>query len=105
MPSLVHYRPPRCSVGTKPSSRHRYAHDPTARHRFLGNAAIAAGALLPGIGGSATRFGHTEVLYVTELVGVVLISAGYRIITSGGERKDVKRRSVERRGIAPAREG
>ena len=35
-------------------------------HRVLGNALIAVGAILPGIGGTATRFGHTEVLYVTE---------------------------------------
>lgn len=47
-------------------------------HRVLGNALIAAGAILPGIGGTATRFGHTEVLYVTELIGLVLIWLGYR---------------------------
>ncbi len=81
-------------VGGATLSAIRFARDPAARHRFLGNAAIAVGALLPGIGGSATRFGHTEVLYVTELVGLVLIWAGYRIITSGGERNDVERNSV-----------
>jgi hypothetical protein len=35
--------------------------------------------LLPGIGGSATRFGYTEVLYVTELIGMLLTWTGYRI--------------------------
>jgi hypothetical protein len=44
----------------------------------LGNTLIAAGAILPGIGGAATRFGHTEVLYVTELLGLSLIWLGYR---------------------------
>jgi hypothetical protein len=44
---------------------------------------IAVGALLPGIGGSATRFGHVEVLYVTELIGLVLILIGYRRIVGG----------------------
>jgi hypothetical protein len=44
----------------------------------VGNVYIAAGALLPGIGGTATRFGHTEVLYVMELVGLTLIWIGYR---------------------------
>jgi len=47
-------------------------------HRFVGNVLIAAGALLPGIGGTATRFGHVEVLYVTEFLGLALIWLGYR---------------------------
>jgi len=46
--------------------------------RFVGNVLIAVGALLPGIGGTATRLGYVEVLYVTELIGVVLIWFGYR---------------------------
>jgi hypothetical protein len=45
--------------------------------RFLGNILIAIGALLPGIGGSFTRFGYVEVLYITELVGLVFIYGGY----------------------------
>ena len=40
---------------------------------------IAIGAILPGIGGTATRMGYTEVLYVTELIGLLLIWTGYRI--------------------------
>lgn len=46
--------------------------------RVIGNWLIAFGALLPGIGGSATRFGRVEVLYVTELIGILLIYLGYR---------------------------
>jgi len=49
--------------------------------KVRGNIAIAVGALLPGIGGTATRFGHVEVLYVTELLGLVLIYLGYRLNT------------------------
>ena len=49
-----------------------------ARNRFIGNVFIAVGALLPGIGGMATRMGHTEVLYVMELIGLLLIWSGYR---------------------------
>jgi hypothetical protein len=49
-----------------------------ARNRFIGNCFIAVGALLPGIGGMATRMGHTEVLYVMELIGLSLIWVGYR---------------------------
>ena len=46
--------------------------------RVIGNVCIALGAVLPGIGGTFTRFGHVEVLYVTELLGLLLIYAGYR---------------------------
>jgi hypothetical protein len=48
--------------------------------RFLGNVLIAIGALLPGIGGTATRFGHVEVLYVTELIGLSFIYFGYHMM-------------------------
>ena len=51
------------------------------RLRAEGNALIAIGALLPGIGGSFTRFGYTEVLYVTEFLGIILIYLGYRRAT------------------------
>ncbi|MDH3457441.1 MAG: hypothetical protein OER90_11445 [Gemmatimonadota bacterium] len=47
-------------------------------NRFVGNVLIAVGALLPGIGGAATRMGFTEVLYVMEFVGLTLIWLGYR---------------------------
>lgn len=47
---------------------------------FKGNIFIALGALLPGIGGTFTRLGYVEVLFVTELIGLVLIYIGYRII-------------------------
>ena len=47
---------------------------------FKGNILIALGALLPGIGGTFTRMGYVEVLFVTELVGLLLIYGGYRII-------------------------
>lgn len=46
--------------------------------RFIGNVLIAAGAILPGIGGTSTRFGHVEVLYITELAGLILIFIAYR---------------------------
>lgn len=47
---------------------------------FKGNIFIAIGALLPGIGGTFTRMGYVEVLFITELIGLVLIYMGYRII-------------------------
>lgn len=47
---------------------------------FRGNIFIAVGGLLPGIGGSFTRAGYVEVLYLTEFIGLILIYYGYRII-------------------------
>ena len=47
---------------------------------FKGNIYIAIGGLLPGIGGTFTRMGYVEVLYITEFIGLILIYYGYRII-------------------------
>lgn len=66
-------------VGGAVLSALRYRGDPALRHRVLGNGLIAVGAILPGIGGAAARAGATEALYVTELVGLVTIWAGYRL--------------------------
>jgi hypothetical protein len=55
--------------------------DAARRNKYVGNIYIAVGALLPGIGGTFTRFGHTEVLYVTELIGLLLIYVGFRYNT------------------------
>ena len=57
----------------------RYSKRPETRHRMWANVWIAIGAILPGIGGTATRFGHTEVLYVTELLGLLMMWRGYVI--------------------------
>lgn len=56
----------------------RYRTQPDKRNKYVGNIWIAIGAILPGIGGTFTRFGHVEVLYVTEFVGLLLIYLGYR---------------------------
>ncbi len=57
----------------------RYSADVATHHRMWANVLIALGAILPGIGGTATRMGHVEVLYVTELVGLLLTWTGYRM--------------------------
>lgn len=57
----------------------RYLNLPDSRHRVWANVAIAIGALLPGIGGTYTRLGYVEVLYVTEFVGLLFIALGYRL--------------------------
>lgn len=58
----------------------RYLRQIGAENRMWGNLAIAIGAILPGIGGMYTRMGYTEVLYVTELLGLLLIWLGYSLI-------------------------
>lgn len=65
-------------IGGAIYSAARYRSIADKRHKVVGNVLIAVGALLPGIGGTFTRFGHVEVLYVTEFVGLLLIFAGYR---------------------------
>jgi len=65
-------------VGGAVVSALRFRRSPELRNRYLGNIMIAIGAVLPGIGGAATRAGFVEALYVTELLGLLLIYAGYR---------------------------
>ena len=64
-------------VGGAVVSAVRFSKEPLLRHRYVGNVFIAVGALLPGIGGSLTRAGYVEALYVTELIGLSLIYVGY----------------------------
>jgi hypothetical protein len=68
-------------VGGAAWSAIQYARKLNSGNRVLGNWLIAIGALLPGIGGSFTRFGYVEVLFVTEFIGLSLIWAGYRAMT------------------------
>lgn len=47
----------------------------------IGNALIAIGAILPAFRGVVTRMGMADTVFVTELLGLALIFAGYRVIT------------------------
>ncbi len=69
-------------IGGAVLSAIRYARTAEGGRRAMGNLAIAIGGLLPGIGGSFTRFGMVEVLYVTELLGLLLLFVGYRLNTT-----------------------
>ncbi len=66
-------------VGGAAVSATRFRRHPATRNRYLGNILIAVGAILPGIGGTMTRMGMVEALYVTELIGLIFIFAGYRL--------------------------
>jgi hypothetical protein len=51
-------------------------------HRTIGNILIAVGALLPAFGGTFSRFGISGALYLSELLGAVIMFAGFlRAIT------------------------
>ena len=67
-------------VGGAVFSAIKYYRQTNKEARFKGNIFIAMGGLLPGIGGSFTRMGYVNVLFVTELIGLFLIFVGYRII-------------------------
>jgi hypothetical protein len=67
-------------VGGAIYSAIQYAKKNMHGSRVRGNILIAVGGLLPGIGGSFTKFGYTEVLYVCEFIGILFIYWGYRVI-------------------------
>ena len=81
-------------VGGAALSAVRFSRKKATYHRFVGNVLIAVGALLPGIGGMATRMGHVEVLYAGEFVGIILIWLGYRFNVSGRERSRTRVRAT-----------
>ena len=70
-------------VGGAAYSSFKYYRQTDKEARFKGNVFISVGSLLPGIGGTFTRMGYVNVLFATELTGLLLIYIGYRIIKSG----------------------
>jgi hypothetical protein len=52
-------------------------------NRMYGNILIAAGALSPAMGGTFLRTGLVDFLYLSELVGVILMFIGFFLATSG----------------------
>lgn len=46
-------------------------------NRALGNLLIAAGAILPAFGGTFSRFGIPGALYISELLGAILLFMGF----------------------------
>jgi hypothetical protein len=55
-------------------------------YRAAGNALIAIGAIMPGIGGSMAKAGVVEALYVGECVGLIVIWLGDRVCSKEGAR-------------------
>jgi hypothetical protein len=58
-------------------------------HRAIGNVLIAMGAILPAFGGSFSRFGISGALYISELLGAVLLFIGFvRATTPISEKRE-----------------
>lgn len=51
-------------------------------NRMFGNILIAVGALSPAMGGSLLRVGLTDMLYLSELIGAILMFMGFLMATS-----------------------
>lgn len=51
--------------------------------RMFGNMLIAAGALFPAMAGTLVKAGYLDALYISELLGAVLMFAGFLLSTSG----------------------
>lgn len=66
-------------IGGAAWSAWKYFKNEHAGRRAAGNAFIAFGALMPGIGGSMAKAGYVEVLYVLEFFGLILIWIGDRV--------------------------
>ena len=64
-------------VGGAVLSSWRFARKRATLHLAFGNAFIAIGAILPGIGGIVAKTGTIKALYITELIGLILIWGGY----------------------------
>lgn len=52
-------------------------------NRLFGNILIAAGALMPAMGGSFLKAGLPDWLYLSELIGVILMYIGFTQATAG----------------------
>jgi hypothetical protein len=65
-------------IGTAIVSAVQYYRRGTEPQKARGNALIAFGALLPGIGGGLAKAGMVEALYIGEFVGLIFIWIGYR---------------------------
>jgi hypothetical protein len=77
-------------IGGAIQSSFKFFETPELRRRAYGTALIAAGAILPGIGGTMAKVGVdgsmesqgiVEALYIGEFLGIILIWWGYELCT------------------------
>ena len=89
-------------VGGAALSAVRFSRKKSTHHRFVGNVLIALGALLPGVGGMATRMGYVELLYLGEFLGIILIWLGYRFNVRGREHRATRVGATLAQDAAPS---
>lgn len=64
-------------------------------HRTIGNILIAIGAMAPAFGGTFSRLGIPGALYLSELLGVILMFAGFLRATTSLEVKKAATRPAQ----------
>ena len=74
----------------------------THRQRMVGCALIAVGTIVVGLGGTLTRLGHYEYLYIAMSVGVALIFAGVIWTRRPDVQKVREERAPTTRALVPA---
>lgn len=72
-----------------------------SRQRALGCALIAGGAVIVAMGGTLTRFGHREYLYLAMALGVAIIFSG--VVLASWTRQTTERDALVRRVAAEPR--
>ena len=60
------------------------------KDRMIGNILIAAGALLPALGGTFIRIGLADWLYLSEFIGIILMYSGFIKATAGQPADDAQ---------------
>ncbi len=63
------------------------------RNRVVGNWLIAAGGLLPALGGALIRLGDPSFQYIGTMLGAILIFIGFRLATNVPEDAAIPRRA------------
>jgi len=84
-------------IGGAMLSSVRYFQSHDTYHRAVGNALIATGAILPGVGGAMAKAGRVEALYVGEFAGLILICLGYAFCV----RRSVRASRTESNALIP----
>jgi hypothetical protein len=85
-------------IGGAIRSAWRHYFDRGHGYRAAGNALIALGAIMPGIGGSFAKAGLVEALYIGECIGLIVIWFGDRVCS----RQHETRQDAGAATLAPA---
>ncbi len=83
-------------VGGALYSAHLFRKKNILRHRVIGNWLIAAGGLMPALGGVFDELGFPGYKYISLLLGAVTIFAGFWIATSTAEDDETKKIEPQR---------